>query len=323
MIKQLLQIKSDHSTQAEVISPINPVLLKTEIDQLPDNQKLIENASMQVYFATASQLPWCMKEIGRLREISFRHVGEGTGKEADIDSYDDYYIQLFIWNKATHEIIGGYRLGLTDTIYQQHSLAGLYSHSLFKYKKSFLFKMPPAIELGRSFVRVEQQKNFAPLMLLWKGICQFIYNHPEYCILFGPVSISNKYSKTSQQLLITFLKENLFDSTQGRLIKARNPYKYKLKNISANKNLSLDELSTLIASIEDDNKGIPVLIRQYLKWGGQMLGFNIDPDFGDCIDGLIRVDFRKADEKILGKYMGKQQLIKYREYHRQKYQKAG
>lgn len=322
MLSQSNKLAYTHKTNGqqheEILQPVQSSLLCAEIYCLPAEQKLIESGDLQVFYATASQIPWTIEEIGRLREISFRQAGEGTGNEADIDEYDEYYTQLFIWNKKSNEIVGGYRLGLTDKILQENGLKGLYTYSLFKMSKSFFEKSAPAIELGRSFVRIEYQRNFSPLMLLWKGITQFVYQHPQYCILFGGVSISNSYTMTSQQLLINYLTKNLFNKSMAKYIKPRTPYKGKKSgnlNISTMKTMNIDNLSSLISSIEEDGKGIPVLIRQYLKLNGELLGFNIDHQFGDCIDGLIRVDLRTTDKKILAKYMGKKESEIFISHH--------
>ena len=312
--------------QSPIIKPVSNNILSAEISLLPANQKMVENGDMQVFYATVSQIPNIMREIGRLREISFRSIGEGSGKITDIDSFDNYYKQLFIWNKKTEEIVGGYRLGLSDEIIKDFGIKGLYSNSLFKLNQNLFDKQPPSIELGRSFVRAEYQRSFSPLMLLWKGITQFVYHHPQYCILFGPVSISNSYSNTSKQLLVRFLKQNLFDSKLAKLVRPRTPFKSNAKKdikISSIKNMSLDELSALITVLEEDEKGVPVLIKQYTKMGGQMLGFNIDPAFGDCIDGLIRVDLRQTNKKTLAKYLGKNKTETYLDYHQNMIQKTG
>ena len=311
--------------QQNIMQAIPISILALEVNLLPEKQKLTETGDMQVCYAMESQIPCLMQEIGRQREISFRDAGEGTGQEIDTDRYDSHYIQLFIWNTKTKQVIGGYRLGLTDQILKQHKLDGLYSYSLFKLSKDFLNNSPPSIELGRSFVRIEYQKSFTPLLLLWKGIAKFVSQNPKYCILFGPVSISNDYCSASKKVLIQYLNKHLSDTSLAKLIKPRTPYKdKKLKNItiSNTNNFSLDQLSAMIASFEEDGKGIPVLIRQYLKLGGKLLGFNVDSDFADCIDGLIRIDLRKTELKTLSKYMGKDEVKAYTQYHKKSLSKV-
>jgi len=299
-----------------VIEPIAVAHLKQEIERLSAQQCLLESGGMQVYYASASQIPWLLQEIGRLREISFRAVGEGSGKKVDIDLYDSFYLHLFIWDKQANEIIGGYRLGLVDKILNSYGRNGLYSYSLFKLRRTFLKDIHSAVELGRSFVRPEHQRSFAPLMLLWKGIGKFIASHPQYSILFGPVSISDDYSSVSQKLLIDFLRMNEFDSGLSKKVRARTPYDKSRKRRREISGLrSLEDLSALLADIESDNKGVPVLIRQYLKFGGRMLGFNVDRDFSNVVDGLIHVDLRHTDPRILNKYMGREAAEAFIAWH--------
>lgn len=328
--EEKVQRVADVSTDSEyqqIIGPLDTELLTAEIRHLPNEQLLTEAGKFQVYYARAKQVPWVLQEIGRLREISFRAVGEGTGKELDIDLFDSFYLHLFVWDNEAREVVGGYRLGLADEIMDKYGMSGLYSYSLFKYSRSFVNRINPAVELGRSFVRPEYQRNFTPLMLLWKGIGRFVAKHPRYAVLFGPVSISNEYSSMSQQLLIEFLRLNMFDMVLGRKVKPRSPYRVRplqrLHTPQVDRLKSIEELSELVADIESDDKGVPVLIRQYLKLGGRMLGFNIDAQFSDVVDGLIRVDLRETDPRILYKYMGRDEGQAFIDYHAGVSRKAG
>jgi putative hemolysin len=324
--QRVADVNSDKDNQT-IIEAIDSDLLAAEIRQLPEEQLLTETGNLKVYFARAGQIPWGLQEIGRLREISFRAVGEGTGKEIDIDLYDSFYLHLFVWDQEAREIVGGYRLGLADEIIRDYGQSGLYSYSLFKFNKTFLSRINPAIELGRSFVRPEYQRNFTPLMLLWKGIGRFVATHPRYAVLFGLVSISNDYRSTSQQLLINFLRLNLFDKNLGRQVKPRMPYRLRsIQRLRASKlsdSSSIEDLSALLADIEHDQKGVPVLIRQYIKLGGRMLGFNIDTQFSDVVDCLIRVDLRETNAKMLYKYMGRNEGQAFIDYHADTGRKAG
>ena len=281
--------------------------LSTEIAELPEEQHLVEQGDMQVYTAYAEQIPEMLQEIGRLRELTFRETGEGTGKTSDIDLYDSYYLHLFVWNQAKQELVGAYRLGEVDTIMRHFGRKGLCTHTLFRYKQTLLKHLGPAIELGRSFVCPEYQRSFLPLMLLWRGIGEFINRHPRYCVLFGPVSISSEYQTLSQQLLVDFLKAHRYAADLARMVKPRRPFAKKAtRHIQAadwRELGDMEQVSELIAEIEPDDKGIPILLRQYLKMGGKLLGFNIDPDFSDVLDGLIMVDLRSTDPKMLARYM--------------------
>ncbi len=233
-------------------------------------------------------------------------MGEGTGRSADIDVFDDYYEHLFIWNTETSEIIGAYRLGKTDEISRRFGKRGLYTSTLFDYNELFIKLMGPALELGRSFVRVEYQKSFGSLMLLWKGISEYVSRHPRYCRLIGAVSISNDYRPVSRDLLVGFLRTNYLIASRAhsgaakaafpRAVSPCAPWVARTRSLG-----DIETLSTVVADLEPDGKGAPVLLRQYLKLGGRMLGFNVDPDFGNALDCLVLVDLRKTDPRVLRK----------------------
>ncbi|MCP5489284.1 MAG: lysophospholipid acyltransferase family protein [Verrucomicrobia bacterium] len=316
-----IPIRLFQAEKIPVIPPVDPEFLAGDLDKLGPDRKLVVNGALEVYYAEPREIPHILREIGRLRELTFRVVGEGTGQAIDIDRYDDYYLHLFIWNRETREIVGAYRLGKTDVILKQLGMQGLYTNSLFRYRKKLLSKINPALEMGRSFVRVEYQRSYSPLMLLWKGLAQFIVQHPQYNHLFGPVSINNDYHSLSRQLMVAFLKMNNYLPELARLVKARTPMrsnplrKWKVRQ-TRRAVQDLDEVDTLVADIEADCKGIPILLRQYLKLGGQLLAFNIDPDFSDVLDGLILVDLRKTERRVLQKYMGPEGTRAFLDFHR-------
>lgn len=309
----------------EVAEPIDPERLAHEVARLPAELKLASSGELDVFYAHSGEIPALLLEIGRLREVTFRAVGEGTGRALDIDLYDNYYLQLFIWDRTARRIAGAYRLGLSDGIMGRSGCRGFYSHSLFKYRSPFIRALGPSIEMGRSFVAEDYQRNFAPLMLLWKGIGTFVARHPRYATLFGPVSISADYTSLSQQLLIDFLKANNFDTGLGRQVRARRPYRpnlphnFRLKPVWRKTDLSgmqsIQGISELVSLIEGDDKGAPILIKQYLKMGGRMLGFNVDQQFSDCIDGLMVVDLRRTDPKVLKRYMGASEADAFLAFH--------
>ncbi|KJR41934.1 hemolysin [Candidatus Magnetoovum chiemensis] len=303
-----------------IIESVNNEVMSIEIKGLPEHQCLLTSKDYMVMYAKASQIPNVLREIGRLREITFRETGEGTGKAVDLDRYDEYYYHLFIWNKEKKEIVGAYRLGPTDEILTERGKAGLYTSSLFRYKIKLLNQINPALEMGRSFVRPEYQKVYSSLLLLWKGIGHFVVRNPQYKILFGPVSINNEYRSISQQLLVNFLKMNRYRQDLAKFVKPYIPYrakkirglKPKEKKLVLN---DIDEVSNLISDIEEDYKGVPVLLRQYLKLGGQLLGFNVDPSFSNVLDGLILVDLLKSDYKVLERYLTEEGLKSFLVYH--------
>lgn len=294
-------------------------VLAAEISALPPEQRLAESGALQVYYAKAEQILWLLREIGRLREVTFREVGEGTGNPIDLDLFDSYYLHLFIWDTQQQCVVGAYRLGLTDQILARYGKKGLYTHSLFKFKGSVLNALNPAVELGRSFIRAEYQRSFAPLLLLWKGIATFVAQRPRYRTLFGPVSISNDYQHVSRQLLVDYLKTNSFEKTLARFVKPRRPFRSRWRRIWDGRDLvgmgDIDVLSDVIANLEHDQKGVPILLKQYLKLGGRLLGFNVDDQFSDALDGLIMVDLCDTDPKVLARYMGQDAAQRFLAYH--------
>ncbi len=294
--------------------------LAEEVASLSGENKLIETREFSVYYARSGQIPKTLQEIGRLREKTFRVVGEGTGNSIDLDRFDNIYLHLFIWNHEKNELVGANRLGPVDEILPRYGKKGLYTHTLFKYGYRLLAEMGPAMEMGRTFIRESYQKNFSPLLLLWRGIAQYVVQNPHYKILFGAVSISNEYHSYSRQLMVTFLKMNNFLPDLSRLVKPRQPFRQKkIKGLNEGKislwGNDLEDLSSWISALEADGKGIPVLLKQYIKLSGKILCFNVDTQFGNSLDGLVMVDLTKTDRKVLERYMGQQGFMKFRGFY--------
>jgi putative hemolysin len=262
-----------------------------------------------VYIASAKQIPSVLREIARLREVTFRAVGEGTGAAWDMDVFDRFYQHLFVWNVKKSEVVGAYRLGLTDKILAQLGLGGLYTSTLFKYQWDLIGKLSPAIEIGRSFVRQEYQRKHLPLLLLWKGIGAFVARNPKYRNLFGTVSMSNSYQEASRQLVARFFDQDKNPMQDGQSVCPRNPMKMKASPVDEGNGSicripDLEALSEIVSDLEPDGKGIPVLLRQYLKLGGRVLACNVDPKFNMALDALLVVDLTQTDPRLLELYMG-------------------
>ncbi|MDT8447610.1 MAG: GNAT family N-acyltransferase [bacterium] len=287
----------------------NPADLQAEVSALGPAALLSEKAPVQVICAQAQQIPKVLAEIGRLRELSFRAVGEGTGKARDLDLFDEYYHHLFLWDQEAQQVLGAYRIGLGQEIYRRFRKKGFYLSSLFTMRSQLLQHLSPGLELGRSFVRPEAQKSFLPLMLLWKGIGAFVAGHPECRFLFGPVSISADYNARSRSLMMAFLKDRLWDADLAKGAKPRRPLKL---NLNPDERALLqgvedfDQLGELVLELEQGQRGVPILLKQYLKLGGKILGFNLDPDFSDVADAFLVVDLLKTPQKQLQKYMGQE-----------------
>lgn len=283
--------------------------LLPEVEALPKSSRLAQQGDLDAYLATAQEIPEILLEIGRLREIAFRAVGEGSGKEIDLDQFDNHYLHLFLWDRKRDRIAGAYRLAPTDKVIAEHGPEGLYCSTLFEFEEPFLEHLSPALELGRSFVSPGYQRSLSALLCLWKGITAYVAHNPRYHRLFGPVSISQDYTPISQNIIVKFLRENRWDKELGPLVKPLNPFP---RNPDISPLLeNINQVSARISESEADGKGIPVLLKQYLKLNATLLEFNLDPDFSDCLDALILVDLHDAPPAVLSRYMGKEAYAKF------------
>jgi putative hemolysin len=303
--------------EENVVPPINTGLLIKEIENLPPTSLLFKQINYSVYCAPANMIPNVLNELGRLREITFREIGEGTNKKTDIDEYDLYYNHLFIWDNLTNTIAGAYRIGMGKEIMQQYGIKGFYIKSLFKIKKKFYPVMSEALELGRSFIVKEHQRNPLSLFLLWKGILQFLVRNPDYRYLIGPVSISNRFSSLSKGLIVNYIEENHFNGHLAKYVKPRKKFKVPVSNIDTDiltENIKgLKGLDSVIKDIEPGNYRIPVLLKKYIELNGKVVCFNVDPKFNDALDGLLILDLHNVPDdaiKMLSKELNDKDLLK-------------
>lgn len=315
-----VQPASSQHTPLPVADAIPAELLAAEIAALPADCLMEEARYLSVYLSKASRIPSILKEIGRLREVTFRAAGEGTGKALDLDRHDEHYYHLFIWNREKQEIVGAYRLGDVPALLARFGRKGLYTESVFHLSAAFLNRLGPAFELGRSFVRPEYQRQFAPLLLLWKGIGAWVARNPEYTTLIGAVSVSNQYSPASRELIARYFERQSGSGGFRADVRARRPLRGKLVTdweLSALCSLlpDVEDLSAPIADLERDGKGIPILVRQYVKLGGKLLAFSVDPDFANTLDGFVMVDLRQTPPDTLARYMGKEQAAQFFAWH--------
>lgn len=296
---------------------VDPGDLADDVRQLPASAKLLTAASLDVYCAEAVQIPHVLEEIGHLRERAFRAVGEGTGKASDIDAFDSQYVHLFVWNRRSREVVGAYRIGRADLIVASTGVHGLYTRTLFRYDEALLNRLPPALELGRSFVRPEYQRDHNALLLLWKGICAFVQRHPHYRVLFGAVSISARYTDRTRDMLMRFLEQNHLHQQLAELVTSLHPYapSHPRRATSVQVAHTIDQADALVSQFERDGLGMPVLLRQYLKLNARVLGFNVDPSFGNVLDALMMVDLLRVDSRILRRYFGSGGARTFLEYH--------
>ncbi|MEN8149718.1 MAG: GNAT family N-acyltransferase [Planctomycetota bacterium] len=305
---------------APIIDPVPAEEIRHEVEALPVDRRLQSAGGMDVYWARAGEIPRTLREIGRLREVTFREVHEGTGLSVDLSRFDQAYLHLFIYHPESFEIVGAYRLGQTDVLLEKEGVRGLYTSTLFRISRRLLEKVGPALEVGRSFVRPEYQRSYVPLHLLWLGIGHFVARYPRYATLFGPVSINNDYRSTSREILVAFLREHGYWSELSRLVRPRTPLKPRDAchwdpRAFSSVIRDVKDVSNLISEIEDDGKGIPILLKQYLRLGARLLGFNVDPAFGHALDGLVLVDLRRTDLRLLERYLSREGMESFLRYH--------
>ncbi|WP_423128259.1 GNAT family N-acyltransferase [Gaoshiqia sp. Z1-71] len=282
-----------HAKPEPIVPPVDQEKITEEIKEAGDTL-LFRLKNFAVYCSPSRKIPNILTEIGRLREITFREVGEGTNRGIDLDEFDLYYHQLFIWDEDAQRIVGAYRIGKGDDILHEFGARGFYLQSLFRMKEGFEPILKQALELGRSFVVKDYQRQPMPLFMLWKGILYFLLKNPEYRYLLGPVSISNNYSKISKELIITFIMFRHFDWNLAPLVAPRRAFKFKSQDPNINvimENLDdINKLDRFIGDVDELNTGLPVLLKKYIKLGAKIVGFNVDPKFNNCLDGLILLD---------------------------------
>jgi len=265
-----------------------------EIEKIRGEYLLFGSNNFEVFCTPSVEIPVIMNELGRLREITFRGVGEGTNRSMDIDEYDLYYHQLFVWDSEEQKIVGAYRVGKGKEILRRYGIKGFYIQSLFRINRKFIPVMQEALELGRSFVVPEYQKKPMPLFLLWKGILYFLVKHNEYRYLIGPVSISNQFSEFSKGMIIRYIKEHHYNNELARHIKPRTRFNVKGFNIDEDIIIEsaddLNKFDRFIKDVEPSDYTMPVLLKKYLKLNGQIVCFNLDPKFNNALDGLLVLD---------------------------------
>lgn len=298
--RNLFKIKKK---QQEIVKAINPEALAKEVDGLRENYIVWTEKNYEVYIVPTSAIPCMIREIGRLREVTFREVGEGTNKATDLDEYDIYYHHLFIWDKEAKMLVGAYRIGLGDEIFYSLGKDGFYIAELFKIKEQFTPILRKSLELGRSWVRKEYQGKALPLFLLWKGILKYLVDNPRYKYLLGPVSISNSFSTFSKSLIVDYINRNHFDHDMAQFVKPRKKFKVDFSSIDADILLagqdSFKGLDHLISQVETQHIKVPVLLRQYIALNAKIISFNIDPKFSDSLDGFLVLELDNIPQDTL------------------------
>lgn len=289
----------------DIATPANHDKIMAEIAILrKEDYRLLQSKNYEVFFVSADKIPNILHELGRLREITFREVGEGTNESLDLDKYDKYYHHMFLWDDDTRQVAGAYRMGLGSDIYKKYGIDGFYMHDLFRFEPELYDMMSKSIEMGRAFIIKSYQQKPMPLFLLWKGVVHTTLRYPEHKFLIGGVSISNQFSDFSKSLMIEFMKSHYYDPYIAQYIHPKKEYKVKLKDADKDfvfneAEADLNKFDKFIEEVEPGNLRLPVLIKKYIKQNARVVAFNVDPLFNNSVDGLMYIRIADLPESTV------------------------
>lgn len=291
----------------DLIAPIDSDLIEHELMVISDTNKIASQGNFDLYLAKAKKIPHTIQEIGRLREEAFREIGEGTNKSIDLDEFDIHYLHLFLFDRIAKKIAGAYRIGDGDYIMNTLGKKGFYLSTLFKMKRDFNKTLLASIELGRSFVSLSYQNQRLPLYLLWCGIINYLKTHPRVKYMIGPVSISNSYSSTSKSIIVNYIKKYHWDGKLSKLIEPKSPFNPNPQDIDeevlvACTNNKIKLLDNIIEDIDPKHTRVPVLLKKYFAQNAKIIGFNIDPNFNEALDGFILTKVQELPEANFNLY---------------------
>ncbi|BDD12715.1 glycerol acyltransferase (plasmid) [Fulvitalea axinellae] len=304
--KILIKPLRDAKPPESIIPPTPRKDLIAEIEKLAE-LKILSKSDYDLYVSPGERIPNVLREISRLREITFREAGEGGNLSCDTDKFDGYYRHLFLWNRKEKEIAGSYRIAHGAEIMETRGVDGFYLSTLFKLREEFHPVLRKCFELGRSFVVKKYQKKNLPLFLIWKGLFQYIERHKDECEhLIGPVSISNQYAAYSKSLIAAFIQKYHFDEELAKHIRPRKAYKFNVNDETLARilNCTQDDLKKLdlyLQNIDPSHFSVPILLKKYIYQNAKIIGFNIDPKFNNCLDGLIILNVDKIPSSTVNK----------------------
>lgn len=289
----------------KIVTPASQEKMIAEVEELrKTDSRFFQSKNYEVFFTEANKIPNILHEIGRLREITFREVGEGTNESIDLDKYDKYYHHMFLWDEEAKKVAGAYRMGLGSEIFPKYGMDGFYLNDLFRFETELHDMMKSSIEMGRAFIVKEYQQKPMPLFLLWRGIIHTTLRYPEHKFLLGGVSISNQFTDFSKSLMIEFMKSNYYDPYIAQYVHPKKEFKVKLKD--ADKDFIFDEAEAdlnkfdkIIDELEPGNLRLPVLIKKYIKQNARLVAFNVDPLFNNAIDGLMYIRIADIPESTM------------------------
>ncbi len=308
--------------QQPVAERLPPEVLERDLAALPVENLLLRQGDFEVYIGRYAQLPNVMQEIGRGREVSFRFAGGGTGEPLDLAEADQYYHHLFVWSRRDRAVVGAYRLGLADEIIAARGPAGLISSGLFEFKSSFVSRLNPGLELGRSYVLPEYQRSYSSLLLLWGGILAFITRNPRYRIIFGSVGVSqgDEYCAASRSLIVDYMRREHGQPELALELHSRSPFsgisfgRLVKDDISALVK-DVDDVSALVSGLERDGKGVPILIKHYIRMNAKLIDFGVWKNHSNAVVAFLMAVLVTADAKFLRRYMGEEGYRHFMAYH--------
>ena len=285
-----------------VEQPRDTQLLVQELESIREKAFLFSTANFECFLAEYADIPNLMHELGRLREEAFRFIGEGTGKSLDTDEFDEYYKHLILWDNKKQQIVGAYRLGFGNEIMRDKGIKGFYVSTLFKLDESFGETLKKTIELGRSFVSNEYQREVLSLVLLLRGLAVVVTRNPEIQHFIGPVSISSWYPKFYQSMIVHYVTEK--HPVNGDLSTVEHPttpfhpdfLKVAPEVLMKDYMDSIDKFDKFMFRLSNGSYRMPTLFKKYLKLNAKFLCFNVDPDFNDTLDALLFLTFTDFPE---------------------------
>ena len=295
-------VEKPHVKQDEIDVPTDLSLMLAELEAIREKSFLYSASDYNCYLADYEDIPNLMHEIARLREETFRAIGEGTGKSLDQDEFDKHFKQMILWDKVKQKIAGCYRLGIGSEIIPKFGMKGFYVSTLVNIDESFSDKLCHTIELGRSFVSLEYQKEVLPLMLLLRGLSDVVVRYPEINHFIGPVSISSWYPKFYLSLIARFVSENhaVEDELKGK-VTPKTPFVPNYLKVDSdvllkNNMNGVDKFDKFLFRLRNGVYRLPTLYKKYLKLNAKFLCFNVDPDFNDTLDSLLFLTFTDFPE---------------------------
>ncbi len=288
--------------QAVIDAPSDLSLMLSELDAIREKAFLFSASDFDCYLADYEDIPNLMHEIARLREETFRAIGEGTGKNLDQDEFDSHFKHLILWDKVKQKIVGCYRLGIGSEIVPKYGIKGFYVSTLVNFNEAFIPYLEHTIELGRSFVALDYQKEVLPLVLLLRGLSDVVVRYPNIKHFIGPVSISSWYPKFYQSMIVKYVTEkHPVSDDLAQMATPMTPFRSDFLKVDADVLMqgnmdSIDKFDKFMFRLSNGQYRLPTLFKKYLKLNAKFLCFNVDPDFNDTLDSLLFLTFTDFPE---------------------------